>query len=162
MKLIYAAVLGLAAFTLFSCNKDNRGLKDPQPLLLMPMHNGARLSDAVLNQVSLYYHINLTSTHKEPVADFGRASGTGYQQGVLSSLDVAELSGGEDVKFFYLSFPDGTTDTLTVDYEAVSEDEARRNACFCKLPQQTILLNGYPMVIVGHNVDNVPIYAVPK
>lgn len=162
MKLLYVTVLGLATLTLFSCQKDNRGLKEPQPLLLMPMHNGARLSDAVLNKVTMFYHINLTSTHKEPVADFGRAAGTGYQQGLLSTSDVAELSGGEDVKLFYLSFPDGTMDTLIVDYEPVSEDDARQDPCFCKLPQKSIRLNGYPAIIVGHNVDSVPIYAVPR
>lgn len=162
MKLLYATVLSLASLTLFSCQKDKRDLKDPQPLLLLPMHNGARISDAELNQVSMYYYINLTSTHKEPVADFGRASGTGYQQGLLSTTDVAELSGGEDVKMFYLSFADGSVDTLTVDYKAVSEEDARQDPCFCKLPQKFVRLNGYPAIVVGHNIDSVPIYAIPR
>lgn len=162
MKLLYATVLGIAALTLFSCHKDTRGLKDPQPLLLKPMHNGARLSDDVLNQVTLTYYINLTSTHKEQVADFGRAAGTGYQQGILSSSDVASLSGEDNVKTFYLSFPDGTTDTLIVDYESISEDQARQNPCFCKLPQERILINRHPAIITGYNTDSVPVYMVPR
>lgn len=162
MKLLYATVLGLTTLTLFSCKKDKRDLKDPQPLILKPMHNNGRLPDAVLSQMKMYYHINLTSTHKEPVGDFGRASGTGYQQGLLSTSDVAALSASEDVKFFYLSFPDGTVDTLYVDYESISEDDARQNPCFCKTPQQSVRINGAAAIITGYTTDSIPIYVVPK
>lgn len=162
MKLLYATVLGIATLTLFSCKKDKRDLKSPQPLILKPMHNGGRLSDAVLEQVKLYYYINLTSTHKEPVGDFGRASGTGYQQGLLTSSDVATLSASEDVKFFYLSFPDGTVDTLQIDYKSISEEDARENPCFCITPQQSVKVNGATAIITGYTVDSVPIYQVIK
>lgn len=162
MKLFYAAALGLAALTLGSCRKDKRDLKDAQPLMLIPMHNEGRLSDAVLNQVSLYYFINLTSTHKEYVADFGRASGTGYQQGILSSSDVASLSAGENIKTFYLAFPDGTTDTLLVDYESVSEEDARQNSCYCKQPQMFVKINNVPALRAFYNKDSVPVYRVLK
>ena len=162
MKLIYAAALGFAVLTLGSCQKDKRDLEAAQPLELIPMHNEARLSDAVLNQVSLYYFINLTSTHKEYVADFGRAGGTGYQQGILSSADVASLSAGENIKTFYLAFPDGTTDTLSVDYQSVSDDEARQNACYCKQPQVSVRINGLPAMRAFYDKDSVPVYRVMK
>lgn len=162
MKLLYATILSLATLTLFSCKKDKRDLKEPQPLILKPTHNGGRLSDETLNQVKMYYYITLTSTHKEPVGDFGRASGTGYQQGLLSTSDVAELSAGEDIKFFYLSFPDGTVDTLRIDYESISEDDARENPCFCIAPQRSVSVNGAPAFITGYTVDSIPIYQIIK
>lgn len=162
MKLFYATIIGLSLVTFASCKKDNRGLKNPQPLLLKPMHNGAILSDAELNKITLTYHITLTSTHKEPVADFGRAPGTGYQEGLLYSADVAALSAEDDVKQYYLQFADGSIDTLTINYQSISESEARDNPCFCKLPQISIKINNHPASVAGYNTDSIPIYIVPR
>lgn len=161
MKLLNATLLCLMAFTIFSCHKENKELKKPQPLMLIPLHNEGRLSDAELNNAALYYFINLTSTHKEYVADFGRAAGSDYQKGILSSSDVAALSSDEGIKTFYLTIG-GTNDTLHVDYERISDDEARENHCFCNAPQLTVLVNSHPAFRAFYNTDSVPVYRIVK
>lgn len=160
MKKLYAATFGLCFLGLMSCHKESRDFKDPQPLLIKPVYEGGyQVDESLLDGAGLYYFINLTSTHKEFVADFGRAPGTGFQEGLLYSKDVAELSAGEDIKTFYLRLPNGTIDTLEIDYQRISNDLAKEDPCFCRFPQKSVKINGVAAEKIGsRHEDNTPIY----
>jgi len=160
MKFIYSFALGFAAVAVLSCHKDTRDLKSPEPLLLRPVHEDAQLPDATLNQMSLYYFQN--QTQKKYVGDFGRAAGTGYQQGILSSTDIASLSAIENIKTYYLAYPGGDVDTLTVDYQHLSDEDARQNDCFCNLPQISVRVNGAVPPIDTLRPNDVPVYLLKK
>lgn len=163
MRFFYAtALIGLATLTLFSCSKDTKELENPQPLLLKPLYNESRLSDQVLDKVSMYYYMTTLSTQKKYVTDFGRSADAGYQQGILYSLDVAALSGAENHKTFYLEFPDGVVDTIDVDYGFLSDAEAKTDPCFCRHPQKSVRINHREAYIIDYDVNNTPIYVVPK
>jgi hypothetical protein len=158
MKFTFYTVILLAACTLFGCKKDKRDLASPQPLLLLPMHNNARLSDNDLNGIKLYY---IQSPNlKRYVPDFGRASGSNFQDGILSSSDVVALSANTDIKLYFLSFPDGITDTLYVNYETISDEDARNNDCFCNKPLVSFRVNGQSPPVNKISPDGYPVYVI--
>lgn len=160
MKLIYTAALALITLTLLSCHKDKRELLGPEALLIRPIHNMDVLPDATLNATKLYYFSS--QTIKEYVGDFGRATGSGYQWGILSTTNVAALSANDNIKFYYLEFPDGDIDTLFVDYQQISDDEARDNDCFCDKPQISIRINGNVPIRDTIQAGGIPVYRIYK
>jgi hypothetical protein len=160
MKLLYASAFTLASLILMSCHKDKRELLGPEALLIRPIHNMAVLPDATLNQMKLYYFSS--QTIKEYVGDFGRASGSGYQWGILSTTDVASLSANDNIKYYYLEFPDGDIDTLFVNYQQISDDEARDNDCFCNKPQLGLKLNGNVPSQDTLKPGGIPVYRLYK
>jgi|GEM_PF-2030807 len=160
MKLLYSSALLIALLTIFGCNKNKEPLKDVAPLLLLPKQDGGRLSDQELNGMKLYYVIN-TSIRKE-VPDFKRAQGSAYQQGILSSKDVAPLSAVEKNKTFYLTYPNGKEDTLMIDYNQLSEKDARKDLCFCIQSLNNVFRNGQKLNQEGQSADGTPIFSYEK
>lgn len=160
MKLIYTTALMLTTLTLLSCHKDKRALLGPEALLIRPIHNMDVLPDATLNATKLYYFSS--QTIKEYVGDFGRASGSGYQWGILSTTDVASLSANDNIKYYYLEFPDGDIDTLFVNYQQISDEEARDNDCFCNTPQIGVTINGKTPQQDTLKPGGIPVYRIYK
>lgn len=160
MKLFFPILLVIASITVLSCNKNKKPLKDVAPLLILPTQNGSRLSDQELNGMKLYYVVNLTIRREVP--DFKRAAGSSYQAGVLSSNNVAPLSAVEKNKVFYLTYPGGQEDTLTINYNQLSESDARKDLCYCIQPLISISRNGKMLSQTGQNSDGVPIFGFEK
>lgn len=160
MNRFYLLTFVLASSLIFGCTKNKEPLKETPPLLLMPKYEGYRLSDIELKGISLSYVINLET--RKTVPDFKRASGDDYQKGILSSYDVAKLSTVEKVKTFYLSYPSGNEDTFNIDYKQLTDEEARKDLCFCNKTLVSISRNGTPVVKDGENKDGIPIYSFEK
>lgn len=160
MKLFFPLLLVIASITVMSCNKNKDPLKDVVPLMLKPTYNGARLSDQELKGMKLYYVINLTI--RKEVPDFKRAADGSFQAGILSSKDVAPLSAVEKNKVFYLKYPSGQEDTLVIDYNLLSESDARKDPCFCTHPLVSISRNGQRLAQSGQDPVGVPIFGFEK
>lgn len=156
MKLAFYTLGVLLAFSFLSCNKDKRDLFAPPPLLIVPRHNYASLPDNELNGIKLYYILN----QKKYVPDFGRATGSGYQYGILSTSDIASISAVTNVKYYYLSYPDGTEDTLFVNYVTISDKDARDNTCFCAKPLISFKVNGQTPAVDTVAPGGIPLYII--
>src|SRR5690606_5958482 len=125
MKIKNYVLLSLSAglLVLFGCRKDQEAsLAQPQPLMLRPINDTVQFDGAVLEQMQLFYYQNQMLNY---VNDFGRATGSSYQNGILVTKDIAALSANEHIKTYFLRFPDGDIDTLLVDYAALSDEDAR-------------------------------------
>lgn len=144
---------------LASCEKNKTALIEQDPLLIRPISDEQILAGSVLDQIELYYfHHNV----KRQVPDFGRAPGSGYQAGILYSKDIVSLSANDQVKNYYLKFPDGDIDTLYVDYEWVSEDEGRKEACTCVKPLRSFLIDGKPVPLDTIRQGGMDVYRLNK
>ena len=62
------------------------------------------------------------------------------QQYFISTSDALYLSANSNQKQFYMDWPNGSTDTLLIDfkYEGTAD-----NACCCYYPLQAFTLNGH-------------------
>ena len=147
MKSKYSVLFGSFIFlALFgTCNK-----KDPlgpqvinYSLFFLIKENGARLSDSVLNDMHLYYYENGV---KKYMSDFSRCINEGgfqaHDLGIQATRDAGWISADKNIKTFYLEYPDGSADTLYIDYRHVSYNEAVRNSCYCYYPLQSVKFNG--------------------
>lgn len=101
--------------------------------------NGKRLTDSVLDGAKLtYYEFGQTKY----VNDFRRADQYyGFEEGVMDTQEISIVSGVKKVKNFLLVYPDGTFDSLYVNIDYLTEEEALANACRCLYPIKEIRFN---------------------
>ncbi len=159
MKYVFTTCALIATLFIFdSCKKKEAPLSDPHVLLLFPKKNEGRLSDEQLNNARMYFFQN----GQKYVKDFGRADGKSFQKGILKSSDIATLSAVEKIKDYYLEFPDGSIDTLFVDYQQVAEEEGRKEPCFCDKPLKSIRVNYMTLMQQEVTYEGVPIFTYYK
>ena len=144
---------------LVSCDKNKTALIEQDPLLIRPISDEQILPGSVLDQIELYYfQYNI----KKQVPDFGRAPGSGYQAGILYSKDIVSLSANDQVKDYYMKFPDGDIDTFYVDYQLVSEEDGRAETCSCVKPLRRLLFNGKPLPLDSIRQEGADVYRLNK
>ena len=123
-----------------SCDKKQIGLQViNNSLFFVIKTNNLRLPDSVLNNLKLYYFKNNVKTF---VPDFVRATGEGYNLGVMTTRDIGNLSGDANIKAYYLEYQNSTKDTLSINYKHVNYDEAKNNSCYCYYPLLEVKYNG--------------------
>ncbi len=78
--------------------------------------------------------------------DFTRAKNTnslnGYDLGLVGTLDIVYKSSDNNIKDYYLEFPNGDIDTLFVDFRRLTSCEANISACKCLFPLNAVKYNG--------------------
>lgn len=122
-----------------SCSKGKGPQVIPDSLFFVIKQNGIRLDDNTLNNMKLYYFKGGNKTY---VSDFSRASEEGYNLGVQTTRAIGTISADENIKDYYLEFPNSDIDTLYVDYKHVGDNEAFNNSCYCHYPLQAVKYNG--------------------
>lgn len=139
MKNLYAIfALVLATTLLFSCDKKITLDKSPD-FMILPIHNGTRLTTQELEQATLsYVHLNA----ERKVKDFKRASGQYAQKGVISSNDVVALSAVENIKNYKLEIPGYEAMEIVIDAEHLSEKDAVLDPCYCDKPIRKVSYDG--------------------
>lgn len=144
---------------LVSCDKNKTALIEQDPLLIRPISDEQILPGSVLDQIELYY---FQYNVKRQVPDFGRAPGSGYQAGILYSKDIVSLSANDQIKDYYMQFPDGVIDTLYVDYELVNEEDGRSETCTCLKPLRTFLYNRKALPLDSIRQNGADVYRLDK
>ena len=91
--------------------------------------NGKVPPDSMLSQISLSYN---TGSCFRNVPDFIPAINAFADSGIVTTL--GNLSAVKHIKDYILSYPDGQADTLFIDFEKVSVEEAYEEPCFCRVP----------------------------
>lgn len=145
MKTILALLIIMTILQSSSCNK-----KDPlgpqiinNSLIFVLKKNNNRLPDSILNNIKMYYY---TNGQKIRMSDLERGIDEGTflanSLGILATRNIGATSGDDNIKSYYLEYPNGTQDTLFVDYRHVSYNEAVNNNCYCYYPLIEVRYNG--------------------
>jgi hypothetical protein len=74
--------------------------------------------------------------------DFARATEDGKDLGVLVTRNIGFTSSNDNIKTYYLEYPNSKTDTIYVDYKYLNQDEAYRDPCLCHYPLKQLKFNG--------------------
>jgi hypothetical protein len=101
-----------------NCSKSKSSCRyttPPNSLFFLLKKAGNRLPDSVLDQVKMSYYLN---GNKNYVMDLVRATGEGYNLGVLTTRSIGILSADKKIKDYYIEYANGSKDTLFADYEA--------------------------------------------
>jgi hypothetical protein len=136
LKATFAILLTL---TLFGCSREKGPIVVPDSLFFVLKHNNVRLDDQILDNIRLYYYRSGVKTY---VIDFTRATEEGYNLGVITTRRIGDYSADENIKDYYLEFPNSDIDTLFVDYKHLKQNEAFNNPCYCYYPLQAVKFNG--------------------
>ena len=135
----YCVLIILSISWIAACSKRKGPQVVPASLFFIIKQNGIRLDDNTLNDMKLYYFRSGIKTY---VSDFLRATEEGYNLGVQTTRTIGDISADENIKDYYLQFPNGDLDTLIVDYKHVNDREAFNNSCYCYYPLQSVKYNG--------------------
>lgn len=123
---------GLIIFSLYiiSCSKSSKCHYDdiPNSLFFLLKKNGNKLPDSILNNLKLSY---TEKGNKKYLVDFKRATEEGYDWGIVTTRLIGVMSADQNIKNFIIEYPDGSNDSLWVDYEAPSQ----KNSCHYLLKQ---------------------------
>lgn len=117
--------------------------------------NGVRIiADNILDHLKLSYYLN---GNKMYVQDFTRAINEGgynaRDSGILVTQAIAYSSSSDNIKDYYLEFPNGDIDTLYVDYRHVTNCAGDTAACHCLYPRYSVKFNNQ---VAGYD------YTVPQ
>jgi hypothetical protein len=129
---------------LLSCKKSNNYGPQviPDSLIFVIKKDGNRLSDSILNNMKMSYFENGIKNY---MSDFVRATNegpyNGYDLGIQGSRLVGILSSEKGIKNYFLEYPDGSQDTLYVDYRLLKENEAKKDPCYCYYPLTAVNYN---------------------
>lgn len=121
----------LLSLCLINCSKSSSKCywqSPPPSLFFLLKKSGNRLADSILNNLKLSY---LESGTKKYVPDLKRATEDGYALGIMASRKIGILSADNHIKEFTVEYPDGSSDTLHVDFESPSP----ANGCYYNLKQ---------------------------
>jgi hypothetical protein len=123
--------------------KDNTDIYQvPYTLFFMVKKNNQALPDSVLENMKLAYYQNGV---KKYVSDFTRGINEGgfnaHDEGIQATRNIGLISGNENIKLFYLEYPDNTKDSLYVDYRHINFDDAKKHPCRCEYPMQPVKFN---------------------
>jgi len=144
MKSTFIAIIGLHILCFFGCKKAGGG-KEIGPsvinssIFFLLKKNNQRLPDSILDGLRLSY---FNGSAKNYVGDFVRATSDGYALGVMTTRDIGGYSAGANIKNYYLEYPNGSLDTLFVDYRHLSYNEAVNDPCYCYYPLVSVKYNG--------------------
>lgn len=130
---------------IMSCNKKTplgpQGINNT--LFFLIKKNNQRLPDSVLNATKLSYFENGIKQYQ---SDLSRGINEGgfyaADLGILTTRNTGAISSDKAIKDYFLEYPDGTKDTLFIDYRNVSYEEAKSNSCYCYRPLVGLRYNG--------------------
>ena len=145
------------------CTKSRSGPQDiPRSFFFLIKKNNVRLEDNTLNNTKMYY---LKDGAKMYVSDFTRAINGGelnaYDLGIQTSFRIEDISANENIKNFYLEYPNSDVDTLFIDYKRLSEKEAFNHPCYCYTPLEQVKYNGIT-VLPDSNIKQQTVYRFDK
>lgn len=141
-------IIGLA-FCHNSCQKCCNIPALPQTLYFKIAKNGQIITDSdYLSKIRIYYYKN--GHEIDNPNDIDNDNHIIYDQTTLASLRDSGLFASyfmpeistENHQYFYFEFPDGNVDTLWLNAEKVSEDEAIHESCDCSTPIRAVTFNG--------------------
>ena len=129
-----------------ACSKSNEynNLRSiPYSIFLKITKNGNRLPDSVLDNLKLSYYQNGS---KKYISDFIRCINEGginaRDLGFMTTNIIGINSGDYNIKDYYIEYPNGTNDTLFVDYRHLSTADAANDSCACLYPLKQLKYNG--------------------
>lgn len=136
----------ILAISLFKCNcyKDCAfGTYDiPHSLIFVVKKDNNRLEDSILDNMKLFYYKNGMKLY---ISDFSRSKNEGQYYfrdlGLQGSLDIGFKSSEDNIKDYFLEYPNGDIDTLFVDYKSLSQKEACEHPCRCCCPLERMKFN---------------------
>jgi len=147
--LLSLLLIGLA-FCNNGCDKCCNPTDLPQTLYFKIARNGQIITDSsYLSKIRIYYYKNgyeidnpndIDDDNHVLYDETSLASITD-SLGLFASYFLPEIS-IENHQYFYFEFPDGTVDTLWLNAEKVSSDEAINESCDCTTPIKAIKFNG--------------------
>ncbi len=112
-------------------------------LIFLVKKNNQQLPDSILSNMKMSFYQNGSKLYQQ---DFVRAVNEGpfygADLGVMGPRNIGVTSGDNGVKDYYLGYPDGSRDTLFVDYQHVNYNEAKNNSCYCYYPLVGLRFNG--------------------
>lgn len=126
-------------FFICACEEREGPLVIPNPVFFLIKESGTKLPDSTQKGIKLFY---LKGNTKNYVSDFERGADGFDTLGIFTSRNIGLTSGNENIKDYYLEYPNGDIDTLFVDYRHVSEKEAFKNSCYCYYPLEEVRFNG--------------------
>jgi hypothetical protein len=144
-------------FVFSSCKNPGPSPDEPIPegvFCLEVYQNGAIMPDSILDATQLYYYYkgyrihNRNEDPKAPsnviytdTAFLKRATDT-TGLSMLAVRFISKSSVQLGVHDFYLVYPGGNTDTLTLSVQPVSEQQAQKELCGCLYPVREVKYNG--------------------
>ncbi|MEI6582724.1 MAG: hypothetical protein WCO43_03945 [Chitinophagia bacterium] len=148
-------LFGLVVFVLVSCKKYSDSdcpsppyFIPPESLFFQVRQNSKKLDNYSLDWSRLFYIKNSQRFYLEK-RDFKRAVNDlssnymAYDSGVLvAGWSVALLSADDNIKIFYLEYPNGNIDTIGIDYRHYNNCEIDTSRCKCIYPRFDIKFNG--------------------
>lgn len=113
--------------------------------------NSVSLSDSVIRNSTLYYYNNDGEYVSNPGCDdtsymylandyYGSEEYNNSK--VVFFRYIATININNNINKFYIKYPDGDIDTLTVEAKKVSNTEGKEHRCYCTSPLTTLKFNG--------------------
>lgn len=153
--IVYFVFIG--AIILTSCNKTieiedpNSWTLPPNKFLFQITQNGERLADSTLNNLKMFYVDHDRRVYEAPnelldnrnhIILPSYMSNDGYleEYGVRSGPYVNGFAVEHNT--WYFEFPNGDIDTLYVENKILSEEEGKRDECYCINPFTVMWYNG--------------------
>ena len=163
LSLLLKYLLFLIVLTFISCKKNKEcpvfwGYLPPRSLFIELKQGGKRLPDSVLNNLKLSYIQNSTKLY---ISDFYRVSDNWYSLGIMVTREIGLKSGDSNIKNYYIEYPNGTMDTVYVDYRHLTQCEADTSACNCLYPIYAVKFNGIFAPLDTTLIDE-PVYLFNK
>ena len=142
MRILILVTLALATLA-SQCTHKKGPQVIPSSFGFIIKQNGLRLEDSILNNMKLFCFKNNAKTY---ISDFIRGINEGpfnaLDLGVQTSRDIGNKSGDDGIKDFYLEYPNGDIDTLYVNYNKLSGNDAAKHPCYCYYPLEEVKFNG--------------------
>ena len=136
----------------------------PYSIFFKLIKNGNRLPDSVLDNLKLSYYQNGTKNY---ISDFIRCINEGgvnaRDLGFMTTNLIGVTSGNDNIKDYYIEYPNGTKDTLYVDYRHVSTADGEKDSCFCLYPLKQLKFNGLiPQIDTTIKIQTIYIFNTKK
>lgn len=118
-KILFASCILIASFLTNCSNSNEKTCKYasvPNSLNLKITKSGAIVSDLILSETKLSYY---EKNNKKYVSDFSinNIESNFKNKGLISTRNIGVISANNNIKTFYLEYPNGwKTDLLYVDY----------------------------------------------
>ena len=141
-----------------SCRKPDTRIFDAakpfQSLILQIKIKGIPIDDSTLAHTTMYYYDH--RRYVDNPGDIKQGDKTIYDDKSLMTLAGGNLTGLGFIyspyispvsaqgisNTFYLKFPDGDVDTITLVASSVSNEQAKKELCYCTAPIRTVSYNG--------------------
>jgi hypothetical protein len=130
----------------------------PNSLFFLLTESSNRLPDSILNSIKISY---IKQGNKYYINDLIRATGSGYDIGVMTTRSVAFVSANDNIKNFNIEYYDGSSDDLFIDYIKLDLESAKKNSCFCYYPRNDIRFKN-TSAILDSNIKEQQVYRFNK